>query len=106
MTKEKLLEGNKLIAEFMEGIFKIVDLDTKNSEECVFFNKGNDPFPFNSLAYHRDWNWLMEVVEKIDILSTKDSSKLKIEELSIFSEIYEVWIAAIEFIEWYNKSKQ
>jgi len=44
------IENNKLIAEFMGFRFK-----------------GNNINPYNetTLKYHSDWNWLMEVAEKI-----------------------------------------
>jgi len=109
-------ENNKLIAEFMQ-------LEENNSSEYLWHkihihNK-------NDLYYHSDWNWLMEVVEKIESIKDKQGcsffveiSKEKVhikyyykgEEFdNIFCYYYSLrskketlYIACVEFIKWYN----
>ena len=56
-------ENNKIIAEFMGYI------DNGCSEEGFLINPiTNFDEEINDLKYHNDWNWLMEVVEKIESL--------------------------------------
>lgn len=113
MTKEQL-EGNKLIAHFMN--------------EYHDFWWERDPFnEMRKAKYHEDWNELIRVVEKIesfdngrycffivqnecdialddeydekgDLLDAPNfSSKCK-------SKIESVWLSTVEFIKWYNEN--
>jgi hypothetical protein len=58
------LENNKLIAEFMGCL---THAETKAHLTNYGFYHTED------LQYHSDWNWLMEVVEKIENLTDKDN---------------------------------
>ena len=116
-------ENNKLIAEFMglnlyrENWYK----STIGTEKKIC--KEND------LQYHSDWNWLMEVVEKIErycydeidtefkidifagasifIPKSKDREKMPIHFDYINNpKIQAVYNACVEFIKWYNTEKQ
>jgi len=51
MTNEEIIEGNKIIAEFMQH--------PEGYDEHGVWQK---------LAYHSSWDWLMPVVEKIESL--------------------------------------
>ena len=66
MTKEKILEGNKLIEKFLAGESWI---------ESEFQARGVD-----NKNYHNDWNWLMRAVEKIEAIDENlmDGSGLNI----------------------------
>ncbi len=98
------IEGNKLIAEFME-------YPTKELKGRVT----------DGLAkkLYSDWNSLMSVVEKIEGLGYKTyivffDGMTKMHQTSIDkdntclikqvnkSKIQSVWLACIEFIKWYN----
>ena len=103
-------ENNKIIAEFMglsycekyqfEGWYKNHE---HNERIC----------DFDGLKYHSDWNWLMEVVEKIESLNHKNNEehfqlvsfihhwlRRKHKELT---KIQAVYSACLEFIKWYNE---
>ena len=56
------------------------------------------------LKYHKSWDWLMPVVEKIE--QVHEGVPQELIKLSLFSTIDEVYNAIIEFIKWYNKNKQ
>ena len=102
-------KDNKLIAEFM-GLTIITD-------NISYFDTNYKPLK----NYHNDWNWLMEVVEKIENLSkegetymfsiTKFSARVtykgsRIVDLPIDNtKIEAVYNACIEFIVWYNENK-
>ncbi len=107
------VENNKLIAEFL-------GYEWDNQNEVLTQNK----FAIqNSVTkFHSDWNWLMQLVEKIEslgfatsiasgskgfacvitkgveniFLSNNKTSKTKIEA---------VYNACVEFIKWYNQNK-
>lgn len=67
MNESKIIDSNKLIAEFM-GV-KIVK---RNQEDAVFmFDKAAFPEYFRCTkynTYNSDWNLLMPVIEEIEIL--------------------------------------
>ncbi len=110
-------EGNKLIAEFM-GAFP-VDIGDKEGWWYLtngLFPHGYDRIMFRAIKYHSDWNWLMEVVEKVE--SVYDSTFVVeitdciceitgLDDLSIYragndkKEV--VYSACLHFIQWYNE---
>lgn len=102
---------NKLIAEFMEL------LEISNETYPILYKDKNSDewFAPDELKYHTDWNWLMEVVEKIESLNfivyietnycqlynaTNHEELIK----SIYStKIESVYKACVEFVKWYNE---
>lgn len=104
MTKEEIIEGNKLIDEFNEFYLK------------------NLGFSDTELNYNTSWDCLMPVVEKINNLNSKyeiniyslvvtlfsyspGETKAKFDN-SKFTKIIAVWLTVIEFIKWYNSCKK
>ncbi len=110
-------ENNKIIAEFMGCEFTQIGKRTLVSPT---------PTPIGTtyidkLLYHSDWNWLMEVVEKIESLSfifkTHGNASTFVKKGVINERIWNdeftgktkkdsVYNACLEFIEWYNQQKQ
>ena len=108
-------ENNKIIAEFMWW---------KEQEEDFMFNpKTSGSIYIKSLLFHKDWNWLMEVVEKIESIKI-ETYKVRVDIyfnccqinpthweqlISIYgnkeTKIEAVYNACIEFIKWYNENK-
>ena len=107
----KTIENNKLIAEFMglnlhQGVWIKSTLATER-KICKE----------DALKYHEDWNWLMEVVEKIESLGyrieiVKHICRIYLsnKETIIISEntpkIEAVYNAVVEFIKWYNNQNK
>jgi hypothetical protein len=94
-------ENNKLIAEFM-GLWYSENEYLYNSQ----FGKG---FKIDELLYHSDWNWLMEVVEKIKPLNRNGNNyylRLMNMTLSEALNIDYVYSICVEFIKWYNQQNQ
>ena len=108
----KTIENNKLIAEFLGYI------DNGCSEDGFLIHPiTNYDVEISSLKYHEDWNWLMEVVEKIESLGyrieiVKHICRIYLsnKETIIISEntpkIEAVYIACVEFIKWYNNQNR
>ena len=96
------MKENKLIAEFME----YPNLGTKGD--------------FSYLKYHKSWDWLMPVVEKIENLGYEffivedrvkvshntDHSIETIIDLTSRSKLNATYNAVVEFINQYNKNKR
>lgn len=86
-----IIEGNKLIAEFMG----LTHLHSQTRTE--------------TLKYHDSWDWLMQVVEKCLIGEAECKEKELI--TNIYNgltniNIFNTWLAVIEFIKWYNQNKK
>ena len=67
---DNITENNKLIAEFLVknegGLVKLKENIFSTIDE---FEIPDDYLTLKDLKYHKDWNWLMSVVEKIEIQS-------------------------------------
>lgn len=70
MTQQEILEYN-------ERCLKILPFNYKNQskywviykyDDNSFFGKNRRYLAVNNLKFHSDWNWIMEVVEKIQTL--------------------------------------
>ena len=103
--------NNKLIAEFI-GYKEYV-----NEGAIQLYIKDKVVKSIGQLDFHSDWNWLMQVVEKIESLGYRvtivrhicridltEESKLIISE--DIKKIEAVYTACLEFIKWYNKQNQ
>jgi hypothetical protein len=108
MSNDEILNGNKMIAEFMEEIVLPIE---KNDLYPVI--KGE--FGLKQTRYHCEWNWLMPAVEKIKDIDNeadiemakmleffKDDEECNIFHTSIFCHLKEVWNRTVVFIKWYN----
>ena len=107
--------NNKLIAEFLGYI------DNWCSEEGFLIDpKTNYDVCIDSLQFHTDWNWLMQVVEKIESLGYWTEllggchQEFRIGKINQIKEFINkdgsdkkeaVYNACIEFIKWYNENK-
>ena len=95
MREHEIIEYNKLIAEFIQ---------IRNATKiCV---------RLSTLKYHKNWNLLMPVVEKLNTLIYDSDKSIYILEqkdcfwdLKITSDINIVYKAVVEFIKWYNENK-
>jgi hypothetical protein len=118
--KMNTLENNKLIADFMGMVISSVPNKywTEKNHESIGHGK------LVELKYDTDWNWLMDVVESINItddyrfsiqINTMDTyvhdaktnkyifrSEAKWQPKELLNSVYE---AVIEFIKWYNNQK-
>jgi len=128
-------EGNIVIAEFMGRKFKAFNHNSSYNQEfssyddCMDFireNKLNGYTPQLNCGggcgqYHKDWNWLMEVIAKIEVSSIDDQTLPTVTISTKYIEICHekppilfkrymdkleaTWLATIEYIRWYNTQK-
>jgi hypothetical protein len=105
------IENNKLIAEFM-----------KLAKQLHLFESPISGKYIENLKYHSSWNWLMEVVDKINTMNDYQFS-LHIYHcrVTIYDNLNRKWIlddfqgvdplptvynACVEFIKWYNEQNK
>lgn len=122
MTQQEIESDNKLIAEFMGW-------EVMKEEDFLGYNypKGRDLSNVVvdvSLEYHKSWDWLMPVLEKIEMMLPEDVNTViefawcnipVIDAGGIESnfdintegntKLEAVYKAVVEFIKWYNKHK-
>lgn len=126
LTEEQIIEWNMLLARFMGGkdkTEKAIGIPDKHlwlpfHGICRFdtIQVGKGP----TLQYHRSWDWLMDVVEKIESLGyeaqiTSSWSAILLHNSAIYLvNIYSVdgpnkltatYRAIVEFVKWYNNRK-
>ena len=113
----KTTDKNILIAEFMKW-------DILNDMTYSEATKGKW-IELNKLKFHSNWNWLMEVVGRIESLggavcigngncvmivfyigAVTDESYSKTRELTGETKIEAVYNAVVSFIEWYNSAEK
>lgn len=127
MENKEILEGNKLIAEFMGIKNPLFQFPTSGhgvpfAEGQYLGTDGLAYYP-EDMRYHSDWNWLMPVVDKIEQLPssggfffTTIAYQHNIREAYV-TEIYgrffgrsenskleATFMSVIGFIKWYNKA--
>ena len=93
-------DDNKLIAEFMGLSIK---------EGVCYYTDADDMFPMGIeveepyLPYHTSWDWLIPVVNKIEMEC--EGVPIQLIDVSFYDEIHEVYWAVVEFIKTYNDEK-
>lgn len=119
--EREILEGNKLIVEFMElkpvewgGMYSI------SQDHCTCRESTPEKAlnGFASIAkYHNSWDWLMPVVEKIHSIFESEEDDIppyiyQCEEFLLIRDelctgrLPESWKAVVEFIKWYNENNK
>src|SRR5574344_1719127 len=117
---EKIIDGNKLIAVFMEYKFDgiefiipehaiIIPFDCQPKKSTSLHCFTTTIYKPKNLKFHSSWDWLVPVVEKI--LGTENNSSdwekhyTQIHDSLWSINIESVWLSVVEFIKWYNKQK-
>ena len=91
---------NKLIAEFM-GLIKYSE--QHDGMYCVETMELDDfPILFKDGSYDTSWDWLMPVVQKIE--QDCEGVPQEMLNISLYSDINEVYNAVVEFIKDYNQN--
>ena len=121
---ENITENNQLIAEFMGVFDKILSTGNIHSwSDAPYYYTTEDTREkvIKNISkyskYSKDWNWLMQVVNKIenmgnDVLITSNYVQITYNEGENFINLElkgnimleAVYNACVEFIKWYNKN--
>ena len=124
MTPQEILEGNKLLAEFIGYEKSSEDKDfifykhpdgkgivIQSQHDCKVFHT-HELMEIKGFIFHRSWDWLMPVVEKIAKLDISSENEIgSSRQYSVVSSsigmitIESVWLACVEFAKWYNQNK-
>ena len=95
-------ESNKLIAEFMGAEKTHIQSGKIGDIYCPVPSKNGSEYA-DKLQYHLSWDWLMPVVQKIE--QDCEGVPQEMINISLYSDIKEVYKAVIEFIKDYNNGK-
>jgi len=115
------MEDNKLLAEFMG--FQQTNIGWYDAEEVLLRAERDNTF--DNLKFNTDWNWLMQVVEKIESIEDnrflfqtsarqgfyaeireRFSYETKIEDAYGKTRIQATYNACVRFIKWYNEQNK
>lgn len=108
-TKEWINQFNKKCAEFLGWIWVPHFLDETKGSWMAGINDSR-----NELKFDSDWNWIMEIVDKIESI-THGEDDFEIEGIQLKYLIHQrlgkaskkaVIQAIDQFIDWYNKQKE
>ncbi len=108
--------NNKIIAEFMG--FKLQDNPNERffNRWLINSNAYGGRYNFEEFYFDVDWNWLMEVVEKIESIGftfetkknwariTRKGENIILRWEEDKTKIEAVYNACVEFIKWYNEN--
>ena len=124
---KNVTENNKLIAEFLVknegGLVKLKENIFSTIDE---FEIPDDYLTLKDLKYHKDWNWLMRVVEKIESFVFNENNSFNVTigatnycviqdsngefydgvEDSGETKLLTVYNACVKFIKWYNEQNK
>jgi hypothetical protein len=105
MTQQEILDYNKKCAEFMYPYAKAEYESGKISVDDGLYKKGLWVFGhYDLMRYHSDWNWIMEVVDKINSLPL-DYPTYDIQHLEMSTSKEAVIQVISKFLILYNESK-
>ena len=118
MTQEEILEYNKRCAEFLgaKNLGKLGYSDHDYYEHELFertewSNKYQDTIEVNTMVlsqmtFHYDWNWIMEMIEKIlDIALEIDSMEMYYNIKDAIPDINATTLSINQFLIWYEQNK-
>lgn len=124
MTNEEIINGNKLIAEFM-GYEKTIYSDVFNGDLYALDVSNGEIYTISQMQYHASWDWIMPVVEKIEqkgciveisyslvcmcricVIWEKHEKAFNIinDNNGGLEPIIAIYKSVVEFIKWYNRN--
>lgn len=111
MREQEIIEGNKLIAEFMGAKIEQGGNDEWYAMDIPLPDGTLTGIHLKDLKYNSSWEWLMKVVEKIipefrpRAVNKKHPFFLIQYNLIQANGKESVWLAVVDFIKWHNDNK-
>lgn len=116
MTQEFILENNKLLAEFMGWEYAGAGRKWIFGKKYPYYKRNShEPYLFiEDFGYHDNWNELMDVVRKIELLGytvemSRGCCRINFKNNGIWRKgthyIESIYIEIVYFIKRYNKNK-
>lgn len=114
MEEKEITLGNKTISEFVDD-GRIINAMSSNEEDQFLLNVRSHK---NNGHFHKNWNWLMFVIEKIEGM-LMEGSNIHIEHTNCYLDDYEhgisfssngetkieaVFKVVCEYVMWYNEN--
>lgn len=107
MTQEWIEQFNRKCADFIGFIFEEDNLIYSFNKKELFEFLDRSAYAIHDLKFHSDWNWIMEVVDKITMYyKDKEIPKIHLLHQPIFTPKEAVIQAIDQFLDWYNKQKE
>ncbi len=113
-------QNNRMIAEFMGGKYTYGNTNVPLSVNLIYIPKRGSNM-FAQLEYNSSWDWLMPVVEKIELLGysvEKNFQRIDNDWQTLITKgndilfqdfaeksIDAMYCTLVQFIEWYNEQK-
>ena len=103
LTREQIKEGNEAIAKFMGWFQDIPGVDCTwfvigDCAKYVAYSESTN-YPHRDLPFHRDWNYLMKVIDKIGTVvyhregdAPEWNWKNHTSYNNLFNQIFSVWL--------------
>lgn len=107
MEQEQIIQGNKLIAEFVRTAEKQYsdDGDFIDSQYCNDNSSEANYYRWGDMRFSTSWDWIMPVVKKIQQIELSDFPKKKaIMNALLDVEIESLYLAVVIFAQWYNEA--
>jgi len=101
---DKIIEGNKLIAEFMGGIY-YSDTNLFVFVKSCQFAKPKRYKP-ETLKFHNSWDWLMPVIDKLKEVIEEPEDLDSLKDVLWWGDISNVFHEVVDVIKYYNTQNQ
>lgn len=107
MNKEEVIEGNRLIAEFMKAVHdSMTGYWFYIPKECIKYRTSILAPTTKELEFHSSWNWLMPVINKLKEVTEEPEDLDPLKEVLWWGNIEDVFQEVVQQIKWYNTQKQ
>lgn len=96
MTKEEILEGNKLIAEFIQ-----LRGEYDEDKDLIYLESdidGKGVYSFSELKYHTSWDWLMPCIGKISNVCEEPEELDELKYALLTNNIEEAWKFVVNYL--------
>lgn len=103
MKDQKIIEGNKLIAEFMGAYYCN---DDRNAYPDGYWMCSDEfielPYNINDFKFHSSWDWLMSCIGKISNQCEEPEELDDLKYALLCNDINTAWIFVVDYLTKFN----